>query len=146
MVSLGMLVFIFYFAVNKTYIEIVPETNIRTKAMNIIYEENAQESVLNKDYRVPVIKVQEKVSHTYTHKTTGVDNENTGKARANVTFINELREEQTFRPKTRLLNETGLVFETQDWVKIPGKTVNGSGETVFGTTTAMVEARLYDEK
>jgi hypothetical protein len=141
-----MLVFIFYFAVNKTYIEIVPETNIRTKAMNIIYEENAQESVLNKDYRVPVIKVQEKVAFSYTHKTTGVDNENTGKARANVTFINELREEQTFRPKTRLLSESGLVFETQDWVKIPGKTINGSGETVFGTATTLVEARLYDEK
>jgi hypothetical protein len=37
-----------------------------------------------------------------------------------------LKEEQVFRPSTRLLNKDGLIFETQDWIKIPGKTVNGS--------------------
>jgi hypothetical protein len=34
-----MLIFIFYFAVSKTFVEIVPEINIKTKAINIIYEE-----------------------------------------------------------------------------------------------------------
>jgi len=36
-----MLFFIFYFAVSKTFIEITPEINIKTKATNIIYEENS---------------------------------------------------------------------------------------------------------
>ncbi len=146
MVSLWMLIFIFYFAVNKTYIEINPAIEIRTKAMNIIYEENIEESALNRDFRIPIIKIQENISLEYTHKTTGIDNENTGRAKATVTFINELREEQVFRPKTRLLNEDGIVFETQDWIRIPWYSRNTEWEIVFGTTNAIVEARLYDEK
>jgi len=126
MVSLGMLVFIFYFAVNKSYVEIEPAIEIRTKAMNIIYEENIQESVLNQDFRIPIIKVQEELTFDYTHKTTGIDNENTSRAKGTFTFVNELREEQVFRPKTRLLSEEGLIFETLDWVRIPGHSRNGS--------------------
>jgi hypothetical protein len=42
-----MLIFIFYFAVSKTYIEITPEVEINSKATNIVYEENnAENSVL----------------------------------------------------------------------------------------------------
>jgi hypothetical protein len=34
-----MLFFIFYFAVSKTYVEIDPEIEIKTKALNIVYQE-----------------------------------------------------------------------------------------------------------
>lgn len=143
--SIGMLIFIFYFAVSKTFIEITPEINIKTKAINIIYEETSGEiSMISKELKVPIKKITQTVSLDYTHKTTGIDYENTLRATGDVLFINELKEEQVFRPATRLLNKDGLIFETQDWIKIPGKTVNGSWETVLWTTQAKVIARVYD--
>lgn len=143
--SIWMLFFIFYFAVSKTFIEIVPEISIKTKATNIIYEETSWElSMISNELKVPIKKITQKVDLSYTHKTTWIDYENTARASGEVVFINELREEQTFRPKTRLLTEDWLVFETQDWVKIPWRTINGSWETVLWTTTSKIIAKVYD--
>jgi hypothetical protein len=122
-----MLIFIFYFAVSKTYIEIIPEISIKTKATNIIYEETSGEiSMISNELKIPIKKMSQTVTLDYTHKTTGIDYENTGRSSGEVIFINELKEEQVFRPATRLLNKDGLIFETQDWVRIPGRTLNGS--------------------
>lgn len=145
--SIWMLFFIFYFAVSKTFIEIIPEINIKTRAINITYEETAGEiSMISNDLKTPIKKISHTVKLDYTHKTTGIDYENTTRSRWEVIFINELREEQVFRPSTRLLHKDGLIFETQDWIRIPWRTVNGSGEVVFGTTTAKVIARIYDNQ
>lgn len=145
--SIWMLFFIFYFAVSKTYIEIIPEISIKTKATNIIYEEWSSElSMISKELKVPIKKIQQKIDLKYTHKTTWIDYENTLRATWEVTLINELRDEQTFRPKTRLLTSDWLVFETTDWVKIPPKTKNWSWETVFWTAKANIIARITDEK
>ncbi len=145
MTSIWMLVFIFYFAVSKTFIEIIPEISVKTKAINIIYEETAGElSMISNELKVPIKKISQSVTLDYTHKTTGIDYDATGRAIWEVIFINELKEEQVFRPSTRLLNKDGLIFETQDWVRIPGRTLNGSWETVLWTTTAKVIARIYD--
>ncbi|MBW7954980.1 hypothetical protein H3C61_04165 [Candidatus Gracilibacteria bacterium] len=145
LVSIGMLFFIFYFAVSKTYINITPEITIQTKATNITYEELPGElSILSKDLKVPLKKMTQTVKLSYTHKTTGIDYEKTGRSSGEVEFINELREEQTFRPKTRVLSKDGFIYETTDWIKIPGRTTNGSGETLFGVTKRKVIAQLYD--
>jgi hypothetical protein len=76
-----MLIFIFYFAVSKTFIEIVPEINIKTKATNIIYEETAGEmSMISIELKIPIKKISQTISLDYTHKTTGIDYENTGRS------------------------------------------------------------------
>jgi len=143
--SIWMLFFIFYFAVSKTFIEITPEINIKTKATNIIYEENSWElSMISKELRVPIKKIEKKIELTFSHKTTWIDYENTARAKWKVTLINELRDEQTFKPKTRLLTTDWLIFETTDWVKIPGKTLNSSWETLFWTASVNIIARIYD--
>lgn len=145
--SIWMLAFIFYFAVSKTYIEIVPEINIKTKATNIIYEEGKSDvSMIWKELKVWLTKMVQTTALTYTHKTTWIDYENTARAKWKVTFINELREEQTFKPKTRLLNPDWLVFETADWVKIPWKRFNEKWQVVFWTGSVEVVAKIQDNK
>ncbi|MDD5769971.1 MAG: hypothetical protein PHE25_03310 [Candidatus Gracilibacteria bacterium] len=145
--SIGMLMFIFYFAVSKTFIEIVPEINIKTKAINIIYEEGKSDlGSISKELIAGITKIFETSSLKYTHKTTGIDYENTSRAKGIVIFINELKEEQIFKPKTRLLNPDGIVFETTDWVKLPGRTITASGETIFGTGKVDIIAKVQDNK
>lgn len=75
--SLWMLMFIFYFAVNKTYIHISPEIKIKTDWINIIFEENyiPTKDSLNRDLKVWLKKVSETVNLTYKHKTTWIDYE-----------------------------------------------------------------------
>lgn len=145
--SIWMLAFIFYFAVSKTYIEIVPEITIKTKANNIIYEEwKSDLSMISKELKVWVTKIGEKSSLKYTHKTTGIDYENTSRAQWTVVLINELREEQTFKPKTRLLNPDWFIFETTDWVKLPWKIRNASWVTIFWTGKVNIIAKIQDAK
>ena len=145
--SLWMLIFIFYFAVSKTYIEITPEVEIKTKATNIVYEEqNIENSVLSKWTSIQLKKISEVIELEDKYKTTWIDYENTKRAVAQISIINELREEQTFRPKTRLLSPEWIVFETTDWIKIPGKTTNWSWEVIFWSWVWMALAKVYDEK
>jgi hypothetical protein len=40
-------IFIFYFAVNKTYITITPEIIIKTRAKNFIFKEDESDSIEN---------------------------------------------------------------------------------------------------
>lgn len=143
--SIGMFFFIFYFAVSKTYIDIIPDITIKTRAINISYDEQSSpESVLSNELKVPIKKVSQTVTLEYTHKTTGIDYEKTNRSSWEVLLINELREEQTFRPSTRLLSDTWLLYETQDWVRIPGAVITASGELLPGATQITVIARLYD--
>lgn len=146
--SIWMLMFIFYFAVSKTYIEIVPEINIKTKAINIIYEEWAQNDIdmISKELKVWVKKISQSSSLKYTYKTTWIDYENTSRAKWTATIINELKTEQTFKPKTRLLSPDWILFETTDWVKIPWKIKTASWETIFWTGKVDIVAKIQDIK
>ncbi len=146
-ISILMLGFIFYFAVSKTYIEIVPEINIKTKAINIIYEEwKSDLSMISKELKVWVNKITASSSLKYTHKTTGVDFEKTSRAKWKVLLINEMNDPQTFRPKTRLISPDGLIFETTDWMKIPWKRKTASGGVIFWTGMVDIIAQIKDVK
>jgi len=35
--------------------------------------------------------------------------------------VNELNQEQPFKPQTRFVTEDGLVYRADNWVKIPAK-------------------------
>lgn len=143
--SLWMLLFIFYFAVNKTYIHISPEVKVKTDWVNIVYEENyiPTQETLNQDLKVWVKKVSENIDIEYTHKTTWIDYEKTSRSSWEVTVYNLLKDEQVFRPKTRLVNESWLVFETTDWIKIPWSSFM-SWSLVPWTAKANIIARIYD--
>jgi len=91
-----------------------------------------------------VVRISEKSHLKYTHKTTWIDYENTSRAKWTAMIINELREEQTFRPKTRLLTSDWLIFETTDWVKIPWKIKTASWEVIFWTWKIDIVARVQD--
>ncbi|MDD5213343.1 MAG: hypothetical protein PHG82_02880 [Candidatus Gracilibacteria bacterium] len=132
-VSFAMLLFIFYFAVSKTYVYITPEVEVRTKAKNITFQ--VTNDVQTENDNIVAIK---NISGTYTLENnfaaTGIDYDNTARAKGNVTFINTLSEKQTLKPHTRLQSSAGLMFETTDWVAIPAR----------GQVSAEIVAKLYD--
>ncbi len=56
-----------------------------------------------------------------------------------------MNNEQVFRPNTRFVTEDGLVYRTQEWVKVP-PTRTQSGEIVIGKARTILIADGYDTK
>ncbi|MDD4151851.1 MAG: hypothetical protein PHR68_04515, partial [Candidatus Gracilibacteria bacterium] len=134
LLSFGMLVFIFYFAVSKTYVYITPEIEIRSKAKNIIFQEAKASEIIENENIVPIKKLTGTYNVEENFGATGIDYENTKRSEGKVTFINDLSEIQTLKPHTRLTSSAGIMFETTDWVAIPAR----------GKVEANVIAKLYD--
>lgn len=143
--SIFMLIFVFYFAVNKTYVDITPEISINTKAINMSFiESSSNDKLFWNTLQTDVKKIETTISLNHTYKTTKIDYENTKRATWEVVFINEMRDEQILKPKTRLLNIDWLIFETDDWVKIPPK-MTLSWQIVFGSVNAKITAKITDK-
>lgn len=136
--------FIFYFAVSKTYITINPELDIKTISRNIIFTQK-EASVLDNKNMINVRPVTVEVPMEYTFNVTAIDEGSTQNAYGTVDIYNELRQEQVFRPATRFITDDGLVFKTNDWIQIP-PTKTLSGMTVIGKTTVTLIADTYSDK
>jgi len=62
---LALLIYIFYFAINKTYISITPEISIKTKSRNYTYiepEKTLIEDKILKINEIPLEKIFSKIS------------------------------------------------------------------------------------
>jgi len=81
----------------------------------------------------------------YTFNVTAIDEMSTQNAHGTIDIYNELRQEQVFRPATRFMTENGLIFKTDDWIKVP-PTQTLSGMTVIGKSTVTLTADTYDNK
>lgn len=81
----------------------------------------------------------------YTFNVTTLDEMSTKNAQGTVDIYNELRQEQVFRPATRFVTDDGIVFKTNEWIKLP-PTRTLSGITVIGKATAILTADPYDTK
>lgn len=134
LLSFWMLVFIFYFAVSKTYVYITPEIEIRSKAKNIIFQEAKASEIIENENIVPIKKLTWTYNVEENFWATWIDYENTKRSEWKVTFINDLSEIQTLKPHTRLTSSAWIMFETTDWVAIPAR----------WKVEANVIAKLYD--
>lgn len=140
-ISIFILFFIFYFAVTKTYVTISPELTIKSRAKNIIFQEREQSAQSYNDDLIPISKISKMISLTETFWCTWVDETKVKNGKGTVKFINKLPEEIKLLPKTRLLAENGVLFETLDWVVIPP--ANGS---VDGEFEANIVSQIKDNE
>lgn len=140
--SLSLLAFIFYFAVSKTYVVITPELGIKTISRNIVFAQK-ESSVLDNKNTVNVRPINLEIPMEYTFNVTTIDQMSTKNAYGTVDIYNELGQEQVFRPATRFATEDGIVFKTNEWIKVP-PTRTFSGVTVIGKTTTTLIADTYD--
>lgn len=141
--SLSLLIFIFHFAVSRTYISITPQITIRPVSSNIIFSQGTgsflegKNTVRMKTFTIPVITTMKFSLDT-------IDPNSATMARGRVTIYNELPTEQPFKPSTRFVSEDGTVFRTSSWVNVPGAhSVNGITE--IGMVEVMLQADPSDE-
>jgi hypothetical protein len=118
-VSFFLLLFIFYFAVTKTYITITPEVTIKTRGKNFVFQESAKESILLPENIAPLVKVSKMISLEETFWATGIDSSKIKKSSWKIRFVNKTNEEVNLIQKTRLQAKNWVIFELNNWVKIP---------------------------
>ncbi len=140
-----LLIFVFYFAVNKTYIYISPENNIQTRSKNFIFKELKGENTI----KTNVVDIKLKSNETFikrTYNTSWIDFESASRARWMATFYNELNTKVTLKPKTKLMSNNWLIFETTDWVKINRRSRDPSGNIIPWISQVEVVAKLNDKE
>jgi len=145
-VSITLLLFIFHFAVSKTYVSIAPQITIKPVSANIIYALNATSgSELQSARNVITQKVMSiPVVHEMQFTLDTIDPNSTASAGWVITIYNELTTEQALKPQTRLVTETGEVFRTRNWVNVPpSRTINDITE--IGRVEVSVTADPNDE-
>lgn len=143
--SVSLLVFIFYFAVSRTYIYITPQMNIKTASKNLLFMEQTGTGLQSiADNVVTVQKVNTSVNIAQNFDVTTLDESSTKNAQGVLEIYNELPTVQVFRPNTRFLSQDGIVYRTKDWVSVPPMTETTTGSNAVTYVTVNVVADPYD--
>lgn len=118
-ISLSLLSFIFYFAVSKTYVYISPELWVKTVSRNIIYSTQDDSGLLDAKNIIQTRSITAEDSLDYTFNISTIDKKSTKNAYWSIEILNELYQEQIFKPNTRFVTDSGLVFRSSEWAKVP---------------------------
>ena len=142
--SLSLLVFIFHFAVSKTYVYVVPQTTVRPISANIIFSQGSTGWIISEKNKVTLRKVALPVEHSMKFAIETIDPNSATSAAGRITVYNELLTLQTLKPATRFVTEEGLVYRSDSWVNVPAaRKVNGVTE--IGSADVYLKADLNDE-
>lgn len=141
--SLSLLLFIFYFTVSKTYVYVTPQISVRPISANIIFSQNTGSLVQSKN-TISMKKIMLPIEHTMKFSLDTIDTNSATNARGMVTIYNELTTDQALKPNTRFITEDGIVFRTDAWINVP-KSKTENGITQIGTAEALLRADTSDE-
>jgi len=152
LISILLLIFIFYFAVNKTYISITPEITIKTRAKNLTFREWENNEILENKNEIKLKKISKLIFLNDTFGTSWIFEDLTLRARWEVTLINYLKEEVTLIKNTRLETDEWITYTIADKVTIPSAIDNNNcldekcEKIIPWTIKTPVKAKMQDNK
>lgn len=143
--SLSLLVFIFHFAVSKTYVSVIPQTTVRPIIANIIFDQWGWSwSLIIEKNKVKMKKIALPIEHSMKFAIEAIDPNSATSAWGHITLYNELTTLQVLKPSTRFVTEDGLVYRSADWINIPAaRKLNGVTE--LWSVDIYLKADQYDE-
>jgi hypothetical protein len=144
LISIVLIVFIFYFAVTKTYISIAPEVKIKTRGKNIIFREAPEESLTTGNNIVWLRKISKTVNLSSTFWATGIDMKDVEKSKGTILLYNLFEEDIDLREKTRLQTASGALFLTTKKISVPKAVKLTNGTLKPGTMEVMIESDVKD--
>lgn len=117
--SLLLLIFIFYFAVNKTYIYITPKIEVKYKAKNFIFTEMWEDDSVFADNIIKLKKIEKIISITDKFWTSWISSGSITNSRWKVTLSNYTDDKIDLVENTRLQTASWIVFLIEWSVSIP---------------------------
>ena len=133
-------IYIFIFAVNKTYVEITPNIQIKTKAQNFVFDTSD-----SNNSNIDLIVFKWETTLTEKIKTTWAGQKQRNKSRWTVTLYNNLKQEIRILEETRLESEDGIIYETNSYIIIPPAIENKKWEIIAGSKNLEITAKVIDK-
>lgn len=144
-ISLILLIFVFYFAVNKTYVYITPEITIKNRAENFIFREAKENDIINKDI-IKLTKISKVVSLTQNFWTSWINEEKLKVSKWKVRLYNELNEQVDLLKNTRLQSEKWIIYTIDSEVSIPKATISSSWWIIKWAVDINITSKIHDSK
>lgn len=119
LISLLILIFIFYFAVNKTYIYITPKIEVKYKSKNFVFTDMNEDDFLTPDNVIKLKKIEKTISITEKFWTSWISEKTLTFARWKVTLFNYMDTKIDLVENTRLQTASWVVFLIEWPVSIP---------------------------
>jgi len=142
--SLFLLIFIFYFAVNKTYIYITPEIEVKTKAKNFIFTEMREDEYVLDENTIKLKKIEKIVSITDKFWTSWISEETISNSRWKITLYNLFSDEVDLKENTRVETASWVTFLIEWSVSIPASSVSWTGQVIPWKIDAYAVSRSHD--
>ena len=143
-VSLLLFIFIFYFAVNKTYVYIHPEIKIETRSSNFVFKTRDDESIFDGDKTITLERYEETIALKKEFSTTGIQEESTQKATWEIVIYNHLDERIDLKVNTRVRRENGIEYIILSYTRLPPAQIDENGTIQASQTTTSIQANNYD--
>ncbi len=127
------LIYIYYFAINKTFIEITPEISIKTKSRNYIYKERSDSIIEEEKYKpnqVPLEKISKLVNIQHVFQSTGFKDNGSNMSKWIILLKNLFPEEVSLKKWTLFVNQEWVQFIIKEHVTIPASTTDSSGKII----------------
>jgi len=148
-ISILLFIFIFYFAVNKTYIYITPEITIKTRAENFVFKEvkeNEEEEVITHSNIIKLNKVSKLIYLTSTFWTSWINEKTLKRSKWKVIFYNKLNEKVELLKNTRLQTEKWVLFTTNTPVSIPKATRSSTWAIIPWVVNINITSKIHNTK
>lgn len=145
LLSIFVFFIVLFFVINKTYIYIKPEVNVKTVAYNFIFKDlwNKEEALLDTRL-IKIKKISKVITLEEQFQTSWINPTNSKKSTGKVTFYNSFTEEMYLKPNTRIENKNWLLFETKEAIKIPAWSVDSNWKLSPWILKVDVIAKDYD--
>lgn len=139
-----LLIFIFYFAVNKTYIYITPKIEVKSKAKNFIFTEMNEDNFIIEDNIIRLRKIEKTISITEKFWTSWISSDTVSNARWKITLFNETDSKVDLIENTRIQTDEGIVFLIEWSVSVPAAEASWTGWVLPWTIDIYVKSRNLD--
>ncbi len=145
LLSIFVFFIVLFFVINKTYIYIKPEINVKTVAYNFIFKDlwNKENTVLD-DRIIRIKKISRTVNLEEKFQTSWINPINSKKSSWKVIFYNSFSEDITLKPKSRIENKNWLLFETKETITIPSASIDSNWKISPWILKVDVIAKDYD--
>ena len=137
--------FIYFFAISKTYVYIVPEKTVKKEALNFVLQENTWNSILENNNIIETRKISKTIISSDTFAATDIL-ENNVRAAWRITIFNLLPSTQDLVPNTRFSTPSWIIYRIQKWVQVPAWVEDNFWIITPGSIQAQVVADIYDSK
>lgn len=144
LLSILLLVFIFYFAVNKTYIHITPEIEFRPKWRNFVFEKMWNDDLTLETNIIKLREIQKTSSISTKILTSWVDEKDNKKSTWKIKVFNLTDKEVYLIKNSRLSTKDWLDFLLDNEIKIPAAILDKDKKIVAWEIEATVTARTED--